>query len=130
MVLPATTSNQAISNQQSNQQTKERKNQSKMTDVDISMFSTDSLKLTLLYSLVNKSTGGSCKQFMTPEATLDQYDHALAVIKAGRIDRFNGRVIKGSIKGDTFSTYLYNRDNGGPGTAEKIIEELRKILNI
>ena len=101
-----------------------------MTDLDISMFSTDALKLTLLYSLVNKSTGGSCKQFLTPEATLDQYDHALKSIKAGYIDRFNGRVIKGSIKGDKFSAFLYNRDNGGPGTAEKIIEELREVLKI
>ncbi len=101
-----------------------------MTDVDISMFNTDALKLALLYTLVNKSTGGCCNQFMSPEATLKQYDHALNVIKAGRIDRFNGRVIKGSINGDTFSTYLYNRDNGGPGTAEKIIEDLRKVLKI
>ena len=101
-----------------------------MTEVDITMFNTDALKLALLYTLVNKSTGGCCKQFLSPEATLYQSDIALAAIKAGYIDRFNGRVIKGSIKGDTFSTYLYNRDNGGPGTAEKIIEELREVLKI
>jgi len=48
----------AISNQAISKAT--NKTNKKMTDVDISMFSTDSLKLTLLYSLVNKSTGGSC----------------------------------------------------------------------
>lgn len=101
-----------------------------MTDVDISMFNNDTLKLTLLYTLVNKSTGGCCEQFMAPEATLDQYDHALKVINAGWIDRFNGRVIKGNIKDDTFFTFSYNRDNGGPGTAEKIIKELREVLDI
>jgi hypothetical protein len=101
-----------------------------MTDVDISMFNNDALKLTLLYTLVNKSTGGCCEQFMAPEATLVHYADALRSINAGWIDRFNGRVIKGSIKGDTFSTFLYNRDNGGPGTAEKIIQGLREILKI
>ena len=104
--------------------------QSKMTNVDISMFNTDPLKLVLLYSLLDKSTGGCCDQFMKPEANLNQFDHALRVIKAGHIDRFNGRVIKGSINGDTFATFLYNRDNGGPGTAENIIKELREVLKI
>jgi hypothetical protein len=53
---------------------------------------------------------------MTPGATLDEYTHAL---NARFIDRFNGRIIKCSIKSDIFNAFLYNRDNDGPGTAQR-----------
>lgn len=37
----------------------------------------------------------------------------------------NGRSFKVTLDTDTFDPWLYDRDNGGPGTAEKVIEQLR-----
>jgi hypothetical protein len=59
---------------------------------------------------LDASTGGCCEQFMALGATLDQYTHAL---NARFIDRFNRRIIKGSINSVTFNAFLYN---GRPGT--------------
>ena len=108
-----------------------------MTTVDISMFDTDAKKLALFYTLINKSTGGCHSQFMTLGLSFEpthesytQYEHTLNCIKTGWIDRFNGRVFKGNISGKEFDTFGYNRDNGGQGTAENIIKELREIMKI
>jgi hypothetical protein len=95
--------------------------------MDISMFNTDDLKLVLFFSLINKSV--SKTQFNTSETGLDDYKLALTAVKKGYIDRFNGRVFKSNISGDTFNTYLYNRDNGA-GAAERIVESIRLQLNL
>lgn len=97
------------------------------TTVDISMFNTDALKLTLFYSLINKST--SNRNIITADADLTQHDLALHCIKKGYIDYFNGRVFKSNISGNDFQTGLYNRDNGN-GTAERIVKDIREQLNI
>lgn len=96
-------------------------------EIDISMFNTDELKLTLFYSLLNKSTHN--KNFISSDADLTQYDLALKCIKRGYIDRFNGRVFKSNISGDMMETGLYNRDNGN-GVAEQIIRSIRTELGI
>jgi hypothetical protein len=96
-------------------------------EVDISMFNTDNLKLTLFYSLVNKST--SKTNFISSDVDLSQHDYALMCLKKGYIDRFNGRVFKSNISGPTLQTGLYNRDNGN-GAAERIVEEIRTQLGI
>jgi hypothetical protein len=95
--------------------------------VDISMFNTDLLKLTLFQMLINNSTNKS--NFISTDADLTQYDHMLKCIKKGYIDRFNGRVFKSDISGNTFDTGLYNRDNGN-GAAERIVKFLREQLKI
>lgn len=95
--------------------------------IDISMFNTDNLKLTLFYVLINNST--SKTNFITPEADLSQHNIVLASIKNGYIDRFNGRVFKSNISGDTFDSGLYNRDNGA-GAAERIVKHIREQLDI
>jgi hypothetical protein len=101
-----------------------------MSYVDISMFNTDALKLTLFYSLVNKSTTASPILDLHPsEPNYSDYAKALAVIKRGHIDRYEGRVIKGNLSGNTFSTHNYNRDNGF-NAAENIIQKIRTTLNI
>ena len=101
-----------------------------MSYVDISMFNTDALKLTLFYSLVNKSTTASPILDLAPsEPNYSDYQKALAVIKRGHIDRYEGRVIKGNLSGATFSTHNYNRDNGF-NAAENIIQNIRTTLNI
>ena len=97
------------------------------TEIDISMFDTDHLKLTLFTMLINKST--SKTNFITSDVALSQYDHTLKCIKKGYIDRFNGRVFKGDISGKTFDAGLYNRDNGN-GTAERIVKYIREQLQI
>ena len=96
--------------------------------VDISMFNTESLKLVLLINLVNQSTMVKT-QFITTHINPEQYKEALAAIKRGYIDRFNGRPIKGNLSGDTFETWGYNRDNGA-GSAERIIENIKKALSL
>jgi len=95
--------------------------------VDISMFDTDILKLTLFQMLIKNST--SKTNFITSDVDITQYDHTLNCIKKGYIDRFNGRVFKADISGKTFDTGLYNRDNGN-GAAERIVKFIREELNI
>ena len=101
-----------------------------MSYVDISMFDTDALKLTLFYSLVNKSTTASPILDLVPTTPnyLD-YQNALSTIKRGYIDRYGGCVIKGDLSGNTFSTHNYNRDNG-VNVAENIIQNICATLNI
>ena len=80
------------------------------TEIDISMFDTDNLKLTLFYMLINNST--SKTNFITTDVYLKDHELALKSIKKGYIDRFNGRAFKADISGHTFAPGLYNRDNG------------------
>jgi hypothetical protein len=95
--------------------------------VDISMFDSDILKLTLFQMLINNST--SKTNFITSDVDITEYDHILKCIKKGYIDRFNGRVFKSDISGKTFDTGLYNRDNGN-GAAERIVKFIRDQLKI
>ena len=95
--------------------------------IDISMFNTDNLKLTLFYALINQSLGGT--RFPTYDATLSQHSEILESIKRGYIDRFNGRVFKSDISEDIFYPRLYNRDNG-EGQAERIVQNIRTQLGI
>ena len=97
------------------------------TQVDISMFNTDALKLTLFYSLLKKSTSNS--NFITPDMDLNHHYLTLMSIKRGYIDYYNGRVFKSDISGPIFETGLYNRDNG-TGAAERIVQEIRTELGI
>ena len=97
------------------------------TSVDISMFNTDALKLTLFYALINKSTIAS--NYMYLDTDLLVHDATLRSIKKGYIDYFNGRVFKSNISGDIFETGLYNRDNGN-GAAERIVQNLREQLKL
>jgi hypothetical protein len=95
--------------------------------IDISMFDTDALKVSLFQMLVNNSTSES--NFITKDMDLTQYNLALTCIKKGYIDRFNGRVIKADISGKTFDGWLYNRDNGH-GEAERIVKFIRDLAKI
>ena len=97
------------------------------TVIDISMFNTDNLKLTLFYGLINQSYGGTT--YTTYNASLSQYSEILESIKNGYIDRFNGRVFKSDISGDDFYPRLYDRDNGA-GRAESIVKKIRSDLGI
>jgi hypothetical protein len=97
------------------------------TTIDISMFNTDNLKLTLFYGLINQSLGGT--RFATYDATLPQHSEILESIKRGYIDRYNGRVFKSDISEDVFYPRLYNRDNG-QGKAESIVKNIRSQLGI
>lgn len=38
-----------------------------------------------------------------------------------------GRALHADLGGDDFRSYGFNRDNGGPGTAERIVESLRVV---
>ena len=97
------------------------------TEIDISMFDTDTLKLTLFYTLIKKSA--SKTNFITTDADISQYDHTLKCIKKGYIDRFNGRVFKADISGKIMDAGLYNRDNG-TNAAERIVNDIREQLGI
>jgi hypothetical protein len=98
-----------------------------MSEIDISMFDTDHLKLTLFYMLINNSTGKT--NFITSDVDLKGHDYALKCLKKGYIDRFNGRTFKADISGTTFNTGLYNRDNG-TDAAERIVQHIRAELKI
>lgn len=99
-----------------------------MTSLDISMFNTDELKLTLFYTLIQRSTNRS--QFMIGGINLANHKDILAMIKHGHIDYYNGIGFKSNISGNTFNTYLYDRDNGGPGTAERIVNYIKAELKL
>ena len=98
------------------------------TSIDISMFNTDALKLTLFYALINKSTSNNSSYFMYLGNELS-YDATLRMVKKGYIDYFNGCVFKSNISGDIFETGLYHRDNGN-GAAERIVKDIRAQLKI
>jgi hypothetical protein len=99
-----------------------------MSSLDISMFDTDELKLTLFYTLIQKSTTRS--QFFTQEMSLSGYTEILKQIKKGHIDYYNGISFKSNISGNTFYPNLYDRDNGGPGTAERIVNYIKAELKL
>jgi hypothetical protein len=99
-----------------------------MTSLDISMFNTDNLKLTLFYTLIQRSTNRS--KFIIGEVDLANHKEILTMIKRGPIDYYNGIGFKSNISGDTFNTYLYDRDNGGTGTAERIVNYIKTELKL
>lgn len=45
-------------------------------------------------------------------------------------DYFFGRPLKVNLGGDSFDPWGYDRDNGGDGTAEKLIQELREAKKL
>jgi hypothetical protein len=97
-----------------------------MPTLDISMFNTDELKLTLFYGLIRQS---KTSQFATHALNLSQYKEVLTAIKRGYIDRYNGFVFKSDISGNEFDTFLYNRDNG-EGAAERIVKQIITELKL
>ena len=100
-----------------------------MSSLDISMFDTDELKLTLFYALIRQSSKATT-QFMTqPLNVMTEHKQVLEYIKKGYIDRYNGFVFKSNISGDTFNTYLYDRDNGF-GAAERIVNFIKAELKL
>lgn len=98
-----------------------------MPTVDISMFNTDDLKLTLFYTLIQRSKATT--QFITQKINLAEHKQVLEYIKKGYIDRYNGFVFKSNISGDTFDTGMYDRDNG-PGAAERIVNFIKAELKL
>lgn len=58
------------------------------------------------------------------------YEEAKSILERqrGHIDYLHGRVMKVDLSGDTFSTRLYNRDNG-QGAAESIVQRLQSEQN-
>ena len=101
-----------------------------MSTTDISMFNTDLKKLLLLYTLTHNSTHASAILDLVPDVINfipSDYEKDIAIIKKGYIDRFKNQVIKADLSGNTFDTFLYNRDNG-TNAAEKIVSELIKSI--
>jgi hypothetical protein len=98
-----------------------------MPTLNISMFNSDDLKLTLFYALIQRSKATT--QFITQEINLFQTKQVLDMIKKGYIDRYNGQVFKSDISGDTFDTGLYDRDNG-TGAAERIVNFIKSELKL
>lgn len=52
------------------------------------------------------------------------------VAKRGReldFDYLFGRPLKVNLSGDSFDPWLYDRDNGGSGTAARLVAELRQL---
>jgi hypothetical protein len=95
-----------------------------MTEIDISKL-TDEQRVGLLLKLAGLSYNPPATAFLveftsylkTPSNSSNE--DALRAIKRGYIDRYNGKVIKANLSGNTFDTGLYNRDNGN-GAAERI----------
>lgn len=54
-------------------------------------------------------------------------DEAQVIIDSGQLafDYLNGRPFKVDLSGSSFDPWLYDRDNGGDGTAERIIQQVR-----
>ena len=95
-----------------------------MSEIDISNL-TDEQRVGLLLKLAGMSYNPPATAFMVEfnsylsSAPKSSNEDALRAIKRGYIDRYNGKVIKGNLSGQTFNTSLYNRDNGY-GAAERI----------
>ena len=98
-----------------------------MQSLDISMFNTDDLKLTLFYALIQRSKATA--NFITQNFNLAEHQQVLNMIKKGHIDYYNGRVFKSNISGDTFNTGLYDRENGS-GAAERIVNFIKAELKL
>jgi hypothetical protein len=105
---------------------KARRKKSVITDsaIDISGLS----KAEVLAALYNAASSAG-KGFLTAavssqgEMTVRQASELLR--QRTSFDWLNGRSFKIDLSSDTFEPWLYDRDNGGEGTAEKIIEQLR-----
>jgi len=81
-------------------------------------------KAAVLAALYNRArTQGLGMLHYTPEDMT--VEEAKEILDAGEtyFDYLKGRVMKVRLRGDSFDSFLYNRDNG-PGAAEAVIEEL------
>ncbi len=80
--------------------------------------------LAALYNAASPLGKGFLPAAFSPgEMTVAEAEQHLAM--TSRWDYLNGRSFKVDLSGDQFDPWLYDRDNGGPGTAEAIIERLR-----
>jgi hypothetical protein len=96
--------------------------------IDISGLS----KAQVLAALYNASSPGGMgflPAAMTPgDMTVEQAQEILQ--RQTDFDYVNGRSFKVDLTGDILDPWLYDRDNGGPGTAEMIIERLRSTGSV
>ena len=97
-------------------------------------------KATLLAALFNESKaqgrgvlqdefGGKPMPVEYAQQYIDHLESVFPFPRGGKtnieIDYFQGRPLKINITDDLFDPGLFDRDNGGPGTAQKIIDQLR-----
>jgi len=61
--------------------------------------------------------------------TGDDHEQDFGSFRGGKIyfDYLNGRPLKVDLSGDSFDPWGYDRDNGGDGTAARIIQNLREM---
>jgi len=105
-----------------------------MSEINIEQLSLEQ-RVGLLYKLAKMSYNPPNVAFAvefisylsTPSANSNSQD--IDLIKRGYIDRFNGKVIKTNLSGNTFDSCLYNRDNGA-GAAERITQAYIATLKL
>lgn len=113
-----------------------------MAQVDISGIN----KADLLCALYNNSRPQGMGIFQATEGDLTREeaisyiyglqradnDFGLSRQDVGKIygfDYLRGRPLKCNIEGDTFEAFGYDQDNGGEGTAARIVAQLRGLTN-
>jgi hypothetical protein len=103
-----------------------RRKKSVITDsaIDISGLSKAQL-LAALYNAASSAGKGFIRAASSPSGDMTVRQAAEHLRRQTSFDWLNGRSFKVDLGSDSFEPWLYDRDNGGEGTAEKIIERLR-----
>ena len=86
------------------------------TSIDLSRFDTPAKRNMLFNALIEKT--GSCS-FVAFDS--DRYTRY--------IDYHGGKAMKIDISGDSFEPRLFDRDNGGSGTALSIVNKQLELIN-
>jgi len=87
-----------------------------MSLIDISRFDTPAKKNILFNSLIAQAGGFG---FVQPDDT--RYLRP--------VDYYNGKALKIDISGVVLNPCCYDRDNGGAGTASKVVEKLLEFID-
>ena len=88
-----------------------------MASIDLSRFNTPAKKNMLLNMLIAQSGSFS---FVAGDS--DRYTRY--------IDYYDGKALKINISGNSFNPYLFDRDNGGDGTALSVVERVLAIIDM
>jgi len=90
-------------------------------------------KAALLQALFNRSKPlglGFFNRNSNSEMTYEQAQRQISDNPRLYFDYVNGRVIKIDLSGNDFDPYLYDRDNGGAGSAERVVESVKNSQKV
>jgi tetratricopeptide (TPR) repeat protein len=95
-----------------------------MSTIDISGLSKASVLAALYNAAAPQGKGFLQAKYSQEEMTIE--DAMAIIVRQTDFDYLNGRSLKVNLTDDQFDSWLFDRNNGGDGTAEMIIKQLRK----